>query len=824
MERLPSEDLYRNPHRLSHCGQIISFNCKQDSIINDSETSELIFHSLTFEQRDNTFLKAAEGAAIVSRKKSPHLDIVTCKCAIDVQKRARTPCILVSKKSEKKRESFQYRLFTLSRENKLEPCIEFKLPYQIKDKVYILQGPTVLWNHEDCVFYTSLHAGGVKKIPIQMSHSVFGELPHHRGQVFVLGLKSPSEQCLKGQSTSPAPGYFLGDEQVFDGTMILPHPYVSITQCILVLRADMVDDVLNCAMVAATSSQQLVYFEGGIVKDVCQLPFEQAEDIQIVNMGRNGCLFVIFFHQGNVCTVWKDTFQVASCWSDVSSVHVDDFLRCGTDQILLAFKDQGETKLLKKFLITDLCGISYSDGQDSEAPKTNLPQPENYILTLQALESRLQSGLIVLQELQREVNVKDRVLQQAVQILTDVLSERKTVLTQHEQEGLVALWDCDDVSENETLDDKMQDSPALSSKPQIDKLWHRITEDLMVVGVILTSDSAVPVTSVSLSLLTETGQSSTPAVIQTQSQVFWLPAPSPSSPSSPSSVSSSSASAFTEPAAKRSKQHITSNDLNTDRLAVTAVTKLAPLLNSCCVKCRVMLHYMQKADAFSLLLKNPQLKTDEAREDFLSLLALLDRWVFHIDSPDYSLGDIEGWIQRRTGCKKIEVSPQYVLLDSSGPSALILLHWKQISPFQGELSIHSSQLLMFQFLDSLLAHLPPSCFIQPVKSTRCQTTTQALALALEKEIMSLRECASSLLCEEDGNEGRMGHEETPETGSVEGLQRCREVWQRDTERSKMRLSPLVDVGRYRKLLQSMCEVQMDGDLAVLQDTQRTLLS
>lgn len=144
-----------------------------------------------------------------------------------------------------------------------------------------------------------------------------------------------------------------------------------------------------------------------------------------------------------------------------------------------------------------------------------------------------------------------------------------------------------------------------------------------------------PVVSVSLSILTETGRSSAPAVIQTQSQVFWLPAPCSSSSSS-SLSSSSSASTFQEPAAKRSKQHNTGSpgDPNTCRLAVTAVTRLTPLLNSGCVKCYVMLHYVQRQDAFGLvsnptpavlhcgqvaldihsnfqtrLLKNPELKT-----------------------------------------------------------------------------------------------------------------------------------------------------------------------------------------------------------------------
>lgn len=82
------------------------------------------------------------------------------------------------------------------------------------------------------------------------------------------------------------------------------------------------------------------------------------------------------------------------------------------------------------------------------------------------------------------------------------------------------------------------------------------------------------------------------------------------------------------------------------------------------------------------------LSPDEVKEDLLSLLAVLDRWVFLIDSPDHSLGDVDDWIQKRVGCKRINVSPQYLLLNSSGPSVM-LLHWHQITPFQGELSVHS---------------------------------------------------------------------------------------------------------------------------------------
>lgn len=135
-----------------------------------------------------------------------------------------------------------------------------------------------------------------------------------------------------------------------------------------------------------------------------------------------------------------------------------------------------------------------------------------------------------------------------------------------------------------------------------------------------------------------------------------------------------------------------------------------------------------------------------------------------------------------------------------------------------------SQLQTLQFLNSVLAFLPACCSIQPVKGTRGQEAAQMLSLALEREVVSLRDCVSSLLTDKEEGRDSLGHEETPEPGSVKGLQRCRDLFQRDVERSRRRLSPLVEVQSYRRLTQSMSEVQLHGDLAALLETQRTLLS
>lgn len=100
-----------------------------------------------------------------------------------------------------------------------------------------------------------------------------------------------------------------------------------------------------------------------------------------------------------------------------------------------------------------------------------------------------------------------------------------------------------------------------------------------------------------------------------------------------------------------------------------------------------------------------------------------------------------------------------------------------------------------------------------------------MSSALEKEALSLRDAASSLLSEEEEKKRKSpGHQETPGQTAAEGLQRCREGWQLDVDRSKMRLSPLVDVDGYRRLTRHLLEVQLEVDLAALSHAQRTLLS
>ncbi|EMP25701.1 Fanconi anemia group B protein [Chelonia mydas] len=153
-------------------------------------------------------------------------------------------------------------------------------------------------------------------------------------------------------------------------------------------------------------------------------------------------LYVVSFASGNVCAVQKDSFQVASRWQEVKSVLVDDFIGTGTEQILLLFKDESNTDSLSTFIITDFGEVSYASNINckEDFPPTEELQ-ENGFLTIQALEARL-------------------------------------------QEGLVSLWD-DEEDFLYPLDKKMT---LTSEVPEhlIEKLWQRVVDDSLVIGVKIT--------------------------------------------------------------------------------------------------------------------------------------------------------------------------------------------------------------------------------------------------------------------------------------------------------------------------------------------------
>ncbi|XP_067300790.1 Fanconi anemia group B protein isoform X2 [Pseudorasbora parva] len=753
--------------------------------------SEVSFSRLSFDQNSRSFSIRERG--LIHKDSSADADILHCGLALDEQRRQKVPCVLL-KLCKKRTSAFKYMLY--SAEGRL--YVEFALPNEMKDHVSILQGPTLVWSHENSVFYASCRSGGVKEVSIGMTVRFIGEL--QRKRVIYATQHSPDVKNTL---------YFIEeeDEEECCDACLLPDAYSSVTQCMMVISAERIRGSFKSAILAVTSTKQLVRFEDGFPRDVCALPYEQPLSIQMVHTLKNECLVVVTFSLGNVCAVWRDTFQVACCWTGVRLMLVDDFVGCGTDQMLLVFEDQSSPgEMLGNFLLTDLCGITYSCGRsDGEVLNPSDTAQENFLLTLQALESRLQSGLNFLEDLQRDAEGKDRLTLQSLLALTDLVSGREHVIFPPEQEGLVSLWDEDeDAGEEEcdVLDERMQTECA-EALLKVDGVWQRVIGQSLVIGVVLKPVNNTSVMNISALIAVDCRLIGASSVIKSEILRF-------------------------DPI-RRSEA----------RLTLLAVTDVAPLLTLGCCRWPIMLHYSIRDSSGSpraslycgrisvslrelslgtlhpRLLQDSTLNTDEAREDLLSLLAVLDVSSLLIRCSDHTLPDVPRWLQDSQHAERLAVDPRF----TSDPADLRLFRWEQRSPFEAVLSVHCrDDLHLLQFLHSLCDFLPASHHIQLLSRSSgsardlAQNLAPNLARALETEMLRIMQDLSSAL--------RCGEGETtgPESdASSEPLQRLREEWQRERGRYQNRLRPLVDGPAYSTLVEMLIDTQLHADEVALKE-------
>ncbi|KAJ8350693.1 hypothetical protein SKAU_G00258230 [Synaphobranchus kaupii] len=842
---------------LNHSSDILSFQVTR-GLASGGESQRgtvLRVTRMSFHRETKAFPVKIEKTAVINESSSTSVDVVDCASVVDVTVGLTVPCLLL-KQRKKKWAHFKYLLVTLSHSNSLSPHLEFKVPYEIKDNLTFLQGPTMLWSNAGVVYYTSKQVGEVKQVPLHLSSvSFIGELPLDRRKIIIFGSQISSKErpvdAQEGVWGQRNRGYFLEEGKEFDGAWVLPHAYSSVVKCVYLISAEEDENGLRSAVVAATGGKQLVWFEDGAPRDVCVLPFEEPQNVLMVDTGRNGCLFAISFSHGNVCTVWKDSFQVASCWQGVCSLLVDDFVGCGTDQALMLFDDPPGVAPTN-FIITDLGDITYtSRPESSEGLHGADTVQENHLLTVQALESRLQSGMASIQDLQRDLEEKERVILQSVRALTALVSGGEHALPSAQQEHLVSLWDDDDEDE-EGLDEELR-APPLAPPTLVEKVWHRVIEDSLVVGVQLTADAASMLESASISFLIEAGPGPGPAppIIQVLSRSFRFPQRPALLPAALSGL---------EPPAKRKKPEPTDGaglSKEPECLTVTAVSELAPLLACAALPCRVLLHLptapwraggptamhcgfvsldiqdVAQGKLAPRLLNDRTLTTAEAGEDLLSLLAASDSWCFQIGCSDHTLFDVPQWLLGALGCERAAVRPDFILSDPERLPASMVFQWQERTAFRGELVVYCRGLhRLLQFLDSLCRCLPSSHWLHPLGRGRAeQDPAQALASSLEREALALREGVASLLHratdgEESEGKGRAeGTTDPPTTVSdptgsaptdaADELQRRREEWGRERERSGRRLRPLVDVERYRGLTAALSHVQLETDLAAL---------
>ncbi|NXA21719.1 FANCB protein, partial [Ibidorhyncha struthersii] len=865
---------------LSYNGEVLIFQLSKPKHVDGAadKTVNLCVRRMAFNRDTKLFVQKSSGVFSMCASHFK-IEIICCSCTTDSRTGIILPCILMKKK--KRNSVVKYFLLLLHSSNQFEQSLHFKLDYELKEDIRLFAGPSVLWRHANKLFYISSDTCTVLSAPVQLSSVVWTGEIEDEGTV-VLGIKTaclPESEDEDELSTSDRAiwgseffGYAIEAQKMLTGTCFMPHAYSRVVSSVYVCKNEMLKKQLRISLVAITHKNQLIWFQDGHPKGVCELPYEKPCSVKTAVTSSNDLLFIVSFASRNICVVQRrDTLQVASKWQNVKSVLVDDFTGSGSEQLLLLFKDDSNTDVLSTFEITDLGEVNYASGINykHDVPAAEGLQ-ENGLLTVQALETRLQAGCTSVQELQQHLGLKRRVILESCRALIDLVEERTHILPTAKEvkcrrkyrsllnsaepfEGLVSLWD--DV---ENPPHSLSKETSLASKvPEhfIEKLWQRVVGDSLVVGVKLTETFYLSLSDASLSLVMDQDFSSTSPIIECRNKIIKL-----NKAFSALAVSSCQI----EPPPKKIKLdlHI-KNHLKKEfpkrcsrvqldgAKTVIAVTSLAPLLAFHRVRCVVLLHMkkqkrrndsLQESKQSTVLCGKILLSLEDisngkysvkmlrdnsyctgSMEDILAVLAVSVRFSFQIVSSDCTLTPVNSWLLGEMECTPFKECHDNIFCHKAGNVYGTVFNWTLKNPFEGVLTLFCRNLtVLFQCLHSLTRVLPPSCDVKLLRSGSKGVLTEQLALALEKEMLTLRSSFFSKGSKAEnsltwGNEPGKKISDAPVASlldSEEGVQQFRKKFQNEREESVLSTNQTMNGALYQEIALKIAEAQLSSDMIV----------
>ncbi|NXO80614.1 FANCB protein, partial [Sitta europaea] len=863
---------------LSYNGEVLVFQLSKPKHAEkgSDKTINLCVRRMTFNRDTKLFVQKSSGVFSMGASHSK-IEMICCSCTTDSRTGIILPCILMKNKKQNK---VKYFLLLLHSSNQFEPSFYFKLDYEMKEDIRLFAGPSLLWRHENKLFYISSSTCVVQSTPVQLSSVVWtGEIVGE-GTV-VLGIRTaclPDTEDPDGFSISDRAiwgseffGYAVQTQKMLTGTCFMPHAYSRVVSSVYVCKSERWKKQLQISLVAITHKNQLIWFQNGSPKGVCELPYEKPCSVKPALTSSNDLLFVVSFASGNSCVVQRrDSLQVASKWQKVKCVLVDDFIGSGSEQLLLLFKDDSITDVLSTFKITDLGEVNYASGVDykHDVPAAEGLQ-ENGLLTVGALETRLQAGWTSVRELQQHLRLQKRVILESCRALIDLVEERTHILPNSKEvkcrrwarsllnsakpfvEGLVSLWD-----DAENPPDSLgKETSSVSNVPEhfTEELWQRVVGDSLVVGVKLTESFYLSLSDVSLSLVMDQ-DSSISRIIKCQSKMIKL-----NKAFSALAVCSSQ----TEPPPKKMKLDLHSkNDLEKEfperssriqldgAKTVTAVTSLSPLLAFHHVCCLVLLHARKQNhqndslqqckkitvlcgkillsledisnDRYSIKMLRDNSYCTGSMEDILAVLAVSVRFSFQIVSRDYTLTPVSSWLLGEMECTPFKEYQDNIFCHKAGNIHGTIFNWALKNPFEGVLTIFCRNLIiLFQCLHSLTRVLPPSCSVKLLRSGSKGVLTEHLALALEKEMLTLKHSLSKETKAENsltwGNETGKKINSAPLASLLdteEGVQQFRKKLQKEREESVQSMNQTMNGALYQKIALKIAEAQLSSDIVV----------
>ncbi|XP_072705515.1 Fanconi anemia group B protein [Ciconia boyciana] len=848
---------------LSYNGEVLIFQLSKTKHTEGAvdKTMNLCVRRMVFNRDTKLFVQKSSG---VFSMRASHLkiEIICCSCTMDSRTGIILPCILMKKK--KRNNVVKYLLLLLHSSNQFEQSFHFKLDYELKEDIRLFTGPSVLWRHANKLFYISCDTCTVLSAPVQLSSVVWTGEIEDEGTV-VLGIRTaclPESEDEDEFSTSDRAiwgseffGYAIETQKMLTSICFMPHAYSRVVSSVYVCKNEILKKLPRISLVAITHKNQLIWFQDGLPKGVCELPYEKPCSVKTAVTSSNDLLFIVSFASGNICVVQRrDSLQVASKWQKVKTVLVDDFIGSGSEQLLLLFKDDSNTDVLSTFKITDLGEVNYASGINykHDVPAAEGLQ-ENSLLTIQALETRLQAGCTSVRELQQHLRLKKRVILESCRALIDLVEERTHILPTAKEEGLVSLWD--DV---ENPPHSLSKETSLASKvPEhfIEKLWQRVVGDSLVVGVKLTESFYLSLSDVSLSLVMDQDFSSISPIIKCRNKIIKL-----NKAFSALAVSSCQI----EPPPKKMKLDLHSkNDLKKEfpkrcsrvqldgAKTVIAVTSLSPLLAFHRVCCIVLLHAkkqkhrndsLQESKKITVLCGKILLSLEDisngkysvkmlrdnsyctgSMEDILAVLAVSVRFSFQIVSSDCTLTPVNSWLLGVMECTPFKECHDNIFCHKAGNVYGTVFNWTLKNPFEGVLTLFCRNLtVLFQCLHSLTRVLPPSCDVKLLRSQSKGVLTEQLALALEKEMLTLRSSFSSKESKAEnsltwGNEPGKKTSDVPVASlldSEEGVQQFRKKLQNEREESVLSMNQTMNGALYQEIALKIAEAQLSSDMIV----------
>ncbi|POI31405.1 hypothetical protein CIB84_004844 [Bambusicola thoracicus] len=852
--------LSEQQHVLAYNGELLVFQLSKAKRVEGAadRTAKLCVRRMAFDRDAQLFVQKSSGAFSVRAKRS-ETEIVCCDCATRSKTGVVLPCVMVKMK---KQNGFEHLLLLLHSSDRFEQCCHFKLDYELKEDVRLFAGPSVLWRHANKLFYVSSDTCTVLSAPVQLSSIVWTGEIEGEGTV-VLGIRAaclPESENGDEFSTSDRAiwgseffGYAIETQEMLTGARFMPHAYSRVVSSVCVCKTERLQKQLRISAVAITHKNQLIWFQDGVPKGVCELPYEKPCLIKTAVTGSNDLLFIVSFSSGNICVVRRENLQVTSKWQKVKSVLIDDFIGSGTEQLLLLFNDDSNTDVLNMFKITDFGKINYESGINY---KDDLPAAEglqeNGLLTIRALETRLQAGLASVRELQQHLGLKKRVILESCRALIDLVEGRNHILPSAKKEGLVSLWD--DVGKPYSVSKE----PSLTPKLQdhfIEKLWQRVVGDNLVVGVKLTESFCLSVSDISLSLVMDQDFSLISPIIECRNKIIKL-----NKVFSALSVSSCQI----EPPQKKMKLDLRSKNYLKEEFhkrcsrtqldkanTVTAVTSLSPLLAFHRVCCAVLLHVkkqkhwngdLQKSKRMTLLCGKILLSLEDISngkysinmlkdnsyctgsvEDIAAILAVSIRFSFQIMSSDCTLTRVNSWLLGEMECVPFKECHDMVFAHKAGNIYGTVFSWTLKNPFEGVLTLFCRSLtVLFQCLHSLTRVLPPRCDVKLLKSGSKGVLTEQLVLALEKEMFTSRSFLSSKESKAENNltwwnEPGKKVSDPPVASlmdSEDGVQQFRERLQNEKEQCMLSMNETMDGTLYQEVALKVAEAQLSSDMIV----------